>query len=322
MIIRAVLIVLALAASSGALAQSPERPPERPSVFDIAASTTAPRTGAGLGVDATGGPVIDPTANVVALQAAATQRQDDLREASERFILARIEASEHLEELREMHAKALRESESRRLDEVIALRANYEERLQAAEAKRIDAIRTVDVNAVAVANQRAVEQAAVLDQNVTQSADNVRNLVADTAAAVAAAQEASNNALSAKIDQSFNALQSRVAALEQAQYLGQGRQTVSDPALQALVDEVKVIKTTQSSGDPAVAALAEEIKALRLAESTRIGEVTGSSNTVLWIISGLGVILTLITIASTLTVIFTRRQVHPAVIGKQSAARA
>lgn len=251
----------------------------------------------GLPVDAQGNPAVDPTANVIALSEAATQRQDDLREASERFILARIEASERLEELREVHAEALRVAENTRVNEIIELRADYEGRLAAAEAKRIDAIRTVDVNAVAVQNQRAVEQAALLQTNATQSADTLRNLVANTATTVASAQDASNQALSTKIDQAFNGLQTRVAALEQAQYVGQGRSGVNDPAFAALVDQVKALADAQTAAagrqtvtDPAIAELTERVKALTEARDVSTGQSLGTAATISLIVGGVAFI--------------------------------
>jgi len=78
----------------------------------------------GLGVDATGGPVIDPTANVIALVEAGMKRQDDLRN---------------------MEAAHVRE--------VMALRAEHEAEMRAAEKQRVDAVRAVDV----AASDRAAE---------------------------------------------------------------------------------------------------------------------------------------------------------------------
>lgn len=74
--------------------------------------------------DARGNAVPDPTANVLALVAAAIRRQDDLRE-----------------------------SEARHSREMSTVRAEYEGKLRSAETQRIDAIRAVDVGNV----QRAAE---------------------------------------------------------------------------------------------------------------------------------------------------------------------
>ena len=173
----------------------------------------------GLGVDAHGGPVIDPTTNVIALTDAANLRQDDLRKAEARRV------------------DELRTAESRRVDEQAALRARYEEKLSVAEAKRIDAIRAVDVNAVAVASQRQADQATVLANQVVQSAEALRALVATTAAAQ---QQASQ--------QITGALSDRITQLEKSSYEGAGKQAVADPAMTQLVNEVKALRGTSAQG--------------------------------------------------------------------------
>jgi hypothetical protein len=137
-------------------------------------------------------PVIDPTENVKALSSAADKRQDDLRALDAK-----------IGELRDAHLK-----------EIMALRADYETQLRVAEAKRIDAIRLVDTTAVAVQNERAVatattlaktvqDSAQVLSVQVTKSADDLRNLVATTAA------ESGRS-----LQQQFGAVTTRLAALE------------------------------------------------------------------------------------------------------------
>lgn len=129
------------------------------------------------GFDKTGNP-IDPTKNVLQLVEAAVKRADDLAAA-----------------------------EARRVNEIMDLRAEYTEKLSLAESKRIDAIRAVDVNAVAIASERAAAQAAVLQNQVNASAEALRSLVATTAAAIA--QQLS------QLTSQFN---DRIAALEKSQY--------------------------------------------------------------------------------------------------------
>jgi hypothetical protein len=172
----------------------------------------------GIGVDAEGNSAVDPTDNVLSLVEAAVKRLDDLREAESRRV------------------NELRESESRRIDEQAALRAVFAERLDAAEAKRIDAIRAVDVNAVAVASQRASDQATVLATQVAQSAEALRNLVATTAATVAASQQ-----------QLATTLTTRLTTLEQGSYQQQGRSTRDDPAMVQLMDEMRALRAAQQA---------------------------------------------------------------------------
>jgi hypothetical protein len=161
-----------------------------------------PKPGAtGKGVDAQGGPVVDPTANVIALNDAAQKRQDDLRQETNTRMLAEVS---HLKEM-------------------AALRAQHSRQLAEAEAKRIDAIRAVDVNAVAVASERAGAAATVLATQVAQSADALRTLVASTATAMAEQQRQ----LSTQFD-------SRLTLVERSQYEGKGKSAFSDP----MMDEI------------------------------------------------------------------------------------
>jgi hypothetical protein len=153
-------------------------------------------------------PVIDPTENVKNLQAAADKRQDDLRS---------LQAS--IDALRYAH-----------IQELMTLRAEYEAQLRIAEAKRIDAIRLIDTTAVSVQNERAVatattlaktvqDSAQVLSVQVTKSADDLRTLVATTAA------ESSRS-----LQQQFAAITTRLSALEQGSVntsgVGAGRSDV------------------------------------------------------------------------------------------------
>lgn len=109
----------------------------------------------------TANPVTDPTVNVKDALREAVARFDALREADRRYADAEI----------------------RRIDDLMGLRALYAEKLEVAEAKRIDAIRAVDVNAIAIANERATAQATVLANQVVATADTLRSLVSTTAAA-------------------------------------------------------------------------------------------------------------------------------------------
>lgn len=190
--------------------------------------TEEPRTG--MPVDKSGGPTVDPTQNVLDLVLAAVKRIDDLREAETRRV------------------NDLRLAESRRVDEQAELRTNYGEKLREAEAKRIDAIRVVDVNAVAVASERAAAQATVLATQVSQSAEALRALVASTAATFA--QQSQNTA---------QQLTDRIALLEKVQYETTGRSGVSNPleatrfdaitnTLEALSKEIGSLRESRSEG--------------------------------------------------------------------------
>ena len=135
----------------------------------------------------------DPSKNVSSLVAALSDRMEHM-------------ISEQILRLDEKI-----EAERRRVNEQLTLRADYLVQLSIAEAKRIDAIRAVDVNAVAVANERATAQAAVLATQVSASAETLRALVAATAATVAQ-----------QLAQVSAGIADRLSALEKTQYEGVG----------------------------------------------------------------------------------------------------
>jgi len=145
----------------------------------------------GLGVDAVGDPVVDPTRNVLDLVGAAIQRQDDLRAADQRLA---DEARRHSREIAEV-------------------RAGYEDRLRAQEAERINAIRQIDVNAVQRAAEVSAQQAQTLAAQVAQSAEALRTQVQ-------AAASAATTALAAALEP----IQKDIADLRRAQYEAQGKQ--------------------------------------------------------------------------------------------------
>jgi len=155
----------------------------------------------GQGVDSSGGPVIDPTANVYALVRAESRRQDDLREKNQahmREILAERDARE-----REViaHAKEIRNLETQHAKEM---------RVQ--EAERINAVRTVDVQASQQQAADAETRAATLAKTVTDSAEALRNQVIQ-----------SQVAATAYVNTSLEPLKKDVAEVRQWQFEQQGR---------------------------------------------------------------------------------------------------
>ena len=150
---------------------------------------------------------IDPTKNVLQLVAAAVTRLDDLRVA-----------------------------DARRLEEIATLRSSMERQLMEAELKRIDANRASDISALAMANERAMNQASVLASQLSSIADNLRNLILDSNAKTTAAMEEIANRLS-----------TRVTMLEKSQYEGQGREAVTDPRVEQLFEDVKGLRATRAT---------------------------------------------------------------------------
>jgi len=174
----------------------------------------------GLAVDKSGGPVVDPTANVIALNEAANKRQDDLRDLTNRFHDEQIKRLEGIVELRAKIAE---------------MRAEHAKEIRTLESDRLDKIRQVDVQAATLAADRALIAIQTLDRTTQAAAETLRSMVADTAATVAtqtAATAAQQN--------------ERIAALEKSSYTGLGKQAVADPQMAELVAAVNKLMVTSS----------------------------------------------------------------------------
>ena len=133
----------------------------------MTAAAPGPSQSSGPSTDRHNVPVIDPTANVIALTQAAVNRLNDLRDADNRYAEMQFRHVEDVANLRSEHARALRKTET----------------------ARIDAIRAVDVGAV----QRAAEVAAA-------QAEALRNQVSAAATATAAALAAALDPIQKSID--------------------------------------------------------------------------------------------------------------------------
>ncbi len=144
----------------------------------------------GIGVDALGGTVIDPTENVVALVKANKERNDDLRRL--------IDKSVH--------------SEIKHLRAEVKLRAKHQMQMAKAESGRLDSIRMIDAQAVQVAAAQAQTAIQTLATTASTSAETIRNAL-NTAAATAATQL---QGLLSRVDE-------RIRVLEQTSYTGAGK---------------------------------------------------------------------------------------------------
>jgi hypothetical protein len=184
-----------------------------------------PGAGKGMGVDRQGGPVVDPTKNVLDLVESAMRRQDDLRNL----------VAHHATEMRKLVAS--------HTDEVARLRAHYDEELRKAETARIDAIRAVDVGAVNRAAEVSAQQATTLAAQVATSAETLRTQVAAAATAATVALAAA-----------LQPIQKDIADLRQAQYQAQGEKTQ--------VVETRDVQTSTRGGNQLVIAVIGSIVGL------------------------------------------------------------
>jgi len=168
----------------------------------------------GMGIDAHGGPVIDPTANVLALVEAANQRQDDLREMNN----ARIDA------------------ELRNQEQMADLRASHQTALDTLEAKRLDAVRSVDQLAVKTEADRSAAAIAALATAAATTAETLRSAVNTSAINLAT-----------QLDRTVTAITERIAALEKSSYTGQGKQAIADPMMEQLIAEMRNVTAQRAA---------------------------------------------------------------------------
>ena len=176
----------------------------------------------GLGIDATGGPVIDPTANVISLVQANKESADALRDMHDRCITAEIgqvrETVKWLEKVSEIHQTHDREIHRMEQEKLAAFRASDE------AARLTEADRTL----------AAVQLVA---RSAETTAQDIRNVLTNTATTLAERDAAR--------DREYN---NRIAALEKANYEGAGKQAVVDPMMERLVDKIEMLVTSRDTG--------------------------------------------------------------------------
>lgn len=174
-----------------------------------------PTSKSGMAVDASGGPVVDPTANVIALTEAANKRQDDLRTASEKLMRAELD-----------HAK-----------ETLQAMEKHQRELDKAESDRLNSIRQVDREEVSKTAVNAQTAITTLANTTNTLAETLRNQVATMAAAV----ENRQNAYATDVNK-------RLSALELSSSEGKGKQGVAEPQLERLAQVVEKLAARESLG--------------------------------------------------------------------------
>jgi len=176
----------------------------------------------GLGVDAWGGPVVDPTENVISLTQAESKRQDDLRTAERRWITAKLKSVSAQARLRAQHAKEVH---------------NYVKEIAEKESKRIDAVRAVDVLAAQTESARSLSALATLAAQTTTMAETLRAAVAQTAVTLATSTA-----------QIINPIIERIASLEKSSYEGSGKSSGVGASWQTLVGGVGLVAALLTMG--------------------------------------------------------------------------
>jgi DNA-binding helix-hairpin-helix protein with protein kinase domain len=140
----------------------------------------------GLGVDSSGHPVIDPTANVQALSEASNKRQDDMRDALARRVDAEIAT------LKEYLRDILAANDKR-----------YEQRYEASQNAVRDAFsaQTQAINAALASADRAVSKAEIAAEKRFEGVNEFRAQLGDQQRTLMPRTEAENrlNTLAEKI---------------------------------------------------------------------------------------------------------------------------
>src|SRR6185503_13930108 len=172
-----------------------------------------PRGRPGIGVDAHGNQVVDPTQNVKDLTEASIKRIDDMNE------LRALLADEQIKRM---------EREWIHLDRMASLREQHAREARESEAKRLDAIRATDVAAVSTTAAQSLAAIQALASTATATAETLRNQVATTATTIAN-----------QTDRIVSPIMERLAALEKIVNIGQGRSTVADPQMTDLMNEMR-----------------------------------------------------------------------------------
>ena len=144
----------------------------------------------GRSVDARGKVAYDPSENVIALTKAEARRQDDLREAQDKY-----------QDMVNTHVR-----------ELVNLRALFVRDMSIAESKRVDAIRQVDQANVSATAERALAAIQTLERTTASNAENIRTTLTTTATTIAA-----------QWAQTVAEISKRVAALEQTSYASSGK---------------------------------------------------------------------------------------------------
>jgi hypothetical protein len=171
-------------------------------------------------------PVIDPTENVMKLVQASAKRADDLSLVESKWQRRWIKS-----ELCRIENLVTQQKE------FSLMRASHQEALDEKESARIDSIRQVDREEVAKTAAQANLAIATLAKQTTDLATTLQTQVQSTASAAETRRTAD-----------MSEVNKRVSALELAGSASAGKQTVADPAMEALTKQVAALVNLQQSG--------------------------------------------------------------------------
>jgi len=173
-----------------------------------------------------GGPLVDPSENVKALNQAEAKRQDDLRAAASLLADVKIQHMQDMGALRAAHAETLRVSDLDRLD----------------KTRQVDVLAgTASASALATAVQ-------TLANTSDRNAETLRNLVNATAQTMAKQTSDQAAVLSAQTDSLVKDINARIADLQKSSYQGAGKSLVVDPQMERLAALVEKLAQGHATG--------------------------------------------------------------------------
>ena len=221
----------------------------------------------GHGVDRSGGPVIDPTANVDAAIEAAVRRIDDLRTAT----------VQRVDDLRGADEKLANER-FRHTEFVANLRASHSREMRTGDNDRLAAIRLVDQARADADKKTVLDAVQVLAATTESNRLQLEKRVADTAETLSKAKTESDKAT-----------EIRIAGLEKTSFIGAGEKSIADPRMNQLIEVVEKLAADRQSdigerrfSDPATKELAESVKQLVTAQTNTSGQWGGANK--LWLL--------------------------------------
>ena len=216
------------------------------------------QTGMGIGVDAGGGPVIDPTENVLALVDVEKQHQADLRTADNRFLDANLLAQEKMQNF-------AREAEARMQNFARDAESKLQTSLRQAETSRIDQ----------------------LAQTRQEFQNTIRDMLAESVRTTA-------TLVSTQLVQIQATFDARVSKLEAFQFTLAGRSSVADPAIdnamKRMSESISSLSTTTTDmlaktaavNAEAIAKLTSNVNRINIDETASKGMQAGQSQVFQW----------------------------------------
>ncbi len=186
---------------------------------------------AGSGVDAFGGPVVDPTKNVLDLVRAESKYQDAMRGQSEKYQDA----------IRDAENRRL-EAENRRLEDLDHAKSERLEDLAKAETRRVAALEEQRVRYEArIAEDLRVNVKTTSDQlagQLIKETGALNNQIATLTTSVANQFTTLTTSLTNQMVSQMSGTNTRLADLERFRWESGGKSAVADPALTLAMSEM------------------------------------------------------------------------------------